>query len=73
LAAAAAAAQHQSSVAAGSQPAAAANQVAYLSGNEFIGYLNPQSAAAVQRVIVQQEGQVPMASDFSAISAHRPS
>jgi len=72
LAAAAAAAQHQSSVAAGSQPAAA-NQVAYLSGNEFIGYLNPQSAAAVQRVIVQQEGQVPMASDFSAISAHRPS
>jgi len=73
LAAAAAAAQHQSSVAAAASQPAAANQVAYLSGNEFIGYLNPQSAAAVQRVIVQQEGQVPMASDFSAISAHRPS
>ena len=52
LAAAAAAAQHQSSVAAGSQPAAA-NQVAYLSGNEFIGYLNPQVWPLLQFVLVE--------------------
>ena len=52
LAAAAAAAQHQSSVAAASQPAAAANQVAYLSGNEFIGYLNPQVWTLLQFVLL---------------------
>jgi len=48
---------------------AATIQPAFLN-NEFIGYFNPQ-AAAVQRVIVQQEQQ-PTASDFSAIANHRP-